>query len=107
MAKIIPFNTNNAYAKVMDKTIIALEQMEADVLDTMVNLATEGKWRQWSEEQPIGTTFTFTEEALRDTGDENVDLLCELVCKIIEIRENFNEQLNVQQQENKSFCATH
>jgi hypothetical protein len=52
----------------------------------MINLATKGKWKEWDEKQSEGAIFHFTEEMLRDTGDENVDALCELTDKIVEVR---------------------
>jgi hypothetical protein len=85
MTKIIPLSINKDYAHAIGQAISTLEEMEDDIKSAMIGLATTGKWKKWSDEQPIGTEFTFTEEMLRDTGDENVDLLCDLVDKIEEI----------------------
>jgi len=88
--KIIPLETNQAYMNALKHNIDVLEQMESNIQLEMISLATSGKWKKWSDEQPDGTEFTFTEEMLRDTGDKNVDLLYELLDKMTEIREKFN-----------------
>jgi hypothetical protein len=64
--------------------------MEQEVMNSMVMLATTGKWKKWSDEQPIGSKFEFTEEMLRNTGDVHVDLLCGLMDKILNVRENMD-----------------
>jgi hypothetical protein len=86
MAKVIPLNINQAYAKSIEQTIGTLEQMESEIHFQIIALAISGKWKKWSDDQPIGTEFIFKEEMLRDTGDKNVDLLCELMDKIVEVR---------------------
>ncbi|MDR1103288.1 MAG: hypothetical protein LBL42_05975 [Tannerella sp.] len=88
MAKIISININREYAGAVERTVEALDRMEDDVRDCMVAPATTGKWKKWSDKQPIGTEFNFTEEMLRNTGDVHVDLLCGLMDKMVEVRKN-------------------
>jgi hypothetical protein len=68
------------------ETILYLDNLEDDIKTAMINLATKGKWKEWDEKQPEGAIFHFNEEMLRDTGDENVEVLCELTDKIVEVR---------------------
>ena len=72
---IVPLRDSAEYEAQMRETVrfcaAVAEQLGAD----MVNLACLGRWRQWSDAQPIGTTFRFTGEMIRETGDANVDAL--------------------------------
>ena len=43
-----------------------------------VDLAVSGPWREWDEEQPIGTEFCFDHEMLLESGDSNVAALVRL-----------------------------
>jgi hypothetical protein len=78
------------YAEAIEQTVETLERMEEEVMNCMIMLATTGKWKKWSDEQPIGTKVEFSEEKLRNTGDVNVDLLCGLMDKILKVRENMD-----------------
>jgi hypothetical protein len=88
MAKIISINSSREYAEAIEQTVEALERTEDEVMDHMIALATTGKWKKWSDRQPVGSEFEFTGEMLRNTGDVRVDLLCGLMDKIVEVRKN-------------------
>ena len=82
MAKLINIQDVSCYREKLDKTVDYLDSIENQLLLTMFDLATAGKWKNWSDQQKVGTEFEFTEEMLRNTGDENIDKLYELFDKI-------------------------
>lgn len=73
-------------ADYLDEQIEILEQY-------ITNLATQGKWKEWSDSQPVGAIFTFTEEMMRNTGDKNIDMLNELCDSMWEIRDKIDNKL--------------
>jgi ElaB/YqjD/DUF883 family membrane-anchored ribosome-binding protein len=85
MTKIIDINGYPKYQQALTTAVDFLVEADNIIDSYMVALATEGKWKQWSDEQPEGSVFTFTEEMLRNTGDENVDTLCELRDKLYDV----------------------
>jgi hypothetical protein len=93
MVKIISMNNRRDYHHRLTETILYLDNLESDIITAMINLATKGKWKEWNEKQSEGTTFHFTEEMLRNTGDENVDALGELTDKIIAVRNRLKKVL--------------
>jgi hypothetical protein len=88
MSKIVDMHQHTEYQEKLAEVIESLNDIEGEINNCMIQLATSGKWKQWSDEQPIGTVFQFTEEMLLNTGDKNVDALVELIYKVIETREN-------------------
>ena len=56
------------------------------------NLACQRKWKEWDKNQPVGTKFYVDDEMLRNTGDENIDLLWEVRDKIEEVREKIQKR---------------
>jgi hypothetical protein len=84
---IIKFHQYTKYRKELSEIVNQLFDMSDQIYSDMVNLATLGKWQKWSNEQPAGTVFEFTEDMLRDTGDKNVDALVELMDKILDTKD--------------------
>lgn len=76
--KVINLNQKNDYKESLEETLEFLEKTEKNLLTEIIDLAVLGKWKKWSDEQEIGTEFSFTDEMLNNTGDKNIDLLCEL-----------------------------
>ena len=72
------FDVGNAMESVND--------LSDDIFGSLFELACSGKWKQWSDTQPVGTVFDVSEEMLRNTGDEYIDLLWELLDKIEEVK---------------------
>jgi hypothetical protein len=89
--KVINLREKNDYNNRLKETFEFLEKVENDLVSEMINLAISGKWKKWSDEQPIGTEFSFTDEILKDTGDENIDMLCELREELINITERLRK----------------
>ncbi len=85
--KVINLREKNDYNNRLKETFDFLEKVENDLVTEMINLAISGKWKKWSDEQPIGTEFSFTDEILKDTGDENINILCDLREELIKITE--------------------
>ncbi len=50
-----------------------------------LNLAMEGPWKEWSDEQPHGSMVAFDEEALGDCGDPLVLMLLGLYERVFEL----------------------
>lgn len=59
--KLIPggYCKEKGYQNAVDETIEVLEAIMSDLHHKMISLALCGTWRQWAEEQPIGTVFNF------------------------------------------------
>lgn len=89
--KVINLNQNNEYKERVVKVFEFLEQTERDLTSEIIDLAVLGKWKKWSDEQPNGTEFEFTDEMLQNSGDENVDMLCDLRAELISITEKITK----------------
>lgn len=44
----------------------------------MINISTKGCWREWDNEQELGTVFQFTEEMFRECPDATVQTLAHI-----------------------------
>ena len=90
MGKIKQFNNDyrltEAYSATLSGVIDKLENFEIELNELIVGLAVSGKWKEWSDQQPIGTIFEFTEEMLKDTGDINVDAIAGLKDEVMRIK---------------------
>lgn len=95
MSKIIKitagYKTTEAYKKSISNAISELEEVELSLVNMIVNLSTAGKWKAWSDGQPVGTIFEFTEEMLRDTEDENVQAIFKVRDKILELMNELSD----------------
>lgn len=90
--KVININQKREYQKRILATQELLTKIEEDLFNEIIDLATIGKWKQWSDKQEIGTVFNFTDEMLKDTGDENIDSLYELMDELIRIKEKITDK---------------
>ncbi len=66
------------YNKILAAIITKLKGLDGYILDSCLKLALSGEWKQWSDEQPVGTIFSFNEAMLRKTNDENINTLLHL-----------------------------
>jgi len=89
-AKIINMKDYTAYNKKLAEIIEDVDSLYDNVYDNLISLACLDKWKEWDESQPIGAICNFSENALRDTGDKNIDLLFEMLDKMVEVREKIN-----------------
>lgn len=89
--KVINLNQKNEYKTRLQKTFEFLENVKRDLLTEIIDLAVSDKWKKWSDEQPIGTEFSFTDEMLKDTGDENINMLCDLREEVIKITDKITK----------------
>ncbi len=87
------FRATPVYQEQLRKNISQLDELETTLNTLAINTATSGKWKEWSDSIPLGGTFYFTEEMLRNTGDENVESINSLIDHIIDIREKLELQL--------------
>ncbi len=91
MSKIIKINTDYKatpeYRSALTDSVELLNNIEFDLQNLIVNLATTGKWKEWSDSIPVGSKFDFTEEMLKDTGDNNVNELAGLLENILILKE--------------------
>ncbi|MBI2091544.1 MAG: hypothetical protein HYT75_00920 [Deltaproteobacteria bacterium] len=71
-------NNNTDYLKKLETATGDLKQMSDKLFDMALHLALTGKWNNWEESMPIGTTTTFNEEMLFKTGDEFISNLTRL-----------------------------
>jgi hypothetical protein len=91
MTRVVKFSSDykssEIYRTTLANAIEELQNIESILHELIVGLALSGKWKGWSDSQPIGTTFNFTEEMLKDTGDSNVDRLFSLRDELISVKE--------------------
>jgi tagatose-1,6-bisphosphate aldolase len=59
----------------------------------VINTATEGKWKEWSDSMQEGDMFNFSEEMLKDTGDENVNNISSLIDEVIKVKDEIKNAL--------------
>ena len=77
----------------MNKNIKKLNEIENDLRELVINTATEGKWKEWSGRMQEGGMFNFTEEMLKDTGDENVNYISSLIDEVIKVKDEIKNAL--------------
>ena len=91
MGKVIKITTDykstEQYRSMLTNAIEKLEDIEENLNNLIVNLATAGKWKEWSDSIPVGGTFKFTEEMLKDTGDNNINDIAGLLDEVIRVKE--------------------
>ena len=92
MAIIIPLKSYSEYSKALDSITEEIADMKEAVYGYAIDLATKGKWKEWSDKQAIGTEFSFSEDMLCDTGDKNVDSLMKLFYEMHTIYEVLTEK---------------
>jgi len=86
-AKIIDFKD---YTKYNEKLLEIMELARAlgdEIYDSMFQLACLDKWKKWDESQPIGAEINVTDDMLRNTGDKNIDLLWQILDKIMDVED--------------------
>lgn len=91
MGKVIKiskgYESSSGYQKQLELNIAKLDKIKDDLIGLAINTATKGKWQEWSDGIKEGEEFSFTEEMLKDSGDENVDNLASLIDTIIITKE--------------------
>lgn len=87
MSKVIKIESYNAYNQQLKESIVELEKIKQSLLDMSVNIAISGRWKKWSDDQPVGTEFEFTREMLSNTGDKIVDSFVEIIDHIEDLQE--------------------
>ena len=89
--KIINLFEHTRYKQSILETKEYLDEFQDELYSCMINIATNGKWKKWSDEQEEGTEFDFTYEMISNTGDKNVDLLVEIYDSILNAIEKLRE----------------
>lgn len=73
MAKIIPFeeyrDKYQDYEQAHAATMEQLEEVSADLIQSAIDLAVAGVWRDWDKDMPEGSVFEFDPEMLLECGD--------------------------------------
>lgn len=96
MSKIVDlsskYKSSPEYQAELKNSLESLNNIEDELYGILVNLATSGKWKEWSDSIPDGGTFTFTEEMLKDTGDNNIDDLANLMDELIRIKKRIAQR---------------
>ena len=97
MGEIINISDNyklsSDYQDMLKEVIEQLEEMEERLSLMIVNVATSGVWKEWSDLISNGEYFYFGQEALRDTGDENVNCIFLLMDEVVLSREKIQRQI--------------
>lgn len=70
------------YRQVFDEALERLDTMANELQESTESLAFLGPWRNWGDDQPVGTIVNVTGRALLESGDPRVVALVHLVCSI-------------------------
>ncbi len=73
------YEKNEEYNQALAEIRSKLSDVEDDLFDACVQLAVLGKWKKWSDEQPVGSTVYFDGDMLKESGDENITILIQLL----------------------------
>ena len=84
-AKIINMKDYAAYNKKLAKILQLTRKLGDEIHNSLFELAVLDKWKEWDEKQPIGAEIFVTDDMLRDTGDKNIDLLWQILDRIIDV----------------------
>ncbi len=87
------YNLSSDYQNMLKEAVEQLEEMEERLSLMIVNIATSGVWKEWSDLMPDGEYFYFGRDALRDTGDENVNFIFVLMDEVILSKEKIQRQI--------------
>lgn len=66
------FRPSAEYRRILCEFADTLSTLSDEFYEIALHLAINGKWRQWNESMPVGSTFTFSEDMFFGTGDEFV-----------------------------------
>ena len=97
--KIINFKDYVEYHEKLSEVMESVNDLSDEIFESLFILACLDKWKQWSDNQPVGSEFEASEEMLRNTGDKNIDLLWELLDKIEEVKGKIRVNPRVEQEE--------
>lgn len=66
------------YRDAIEEVRSVLAETSECLHETAINLAVNGPWREWEEQQPVGSQFFFDDQMLLESGDANVAVLVRL-----------------------------
>jgi hypothetical protein len=78
-AKIINIKDYAEYNRKLSAIMEKLNELSDEIYEGLFPLALLSNWKDWDEEQPIGSKLHVDEDMLRNTGDKNIDILWELL----------------------------
>lgn len=87
MTKIIDLNNRNKYQEELDGALKYLDQIKRELTTRAIHLAIADKWKEWDNKQKTGAVVQFSNNALQDIGDKNIDALIELTENIDTVQE--------------------
>ena len=68
-----------AYERSVAEAEELIEEMTDDLFTAAVNIAMNGPWREWNESVPEGTEVELNSEMLKDSGDDRVVAIIDLM----------------------------
>ena len=74
-ASVIKFKNYARYQEKLSEIVEQVSDISDVIYDNLFSLACMGKWKEWDDQQPIGTELFVDEDMIRNTGDKNIDLL--------------------------------
>ena len=66
------------YRDAVEEVRSVLAETSQYVHGAAIDLAVNGPWREWDEQQPVGSDFFFSDQMLLESGDANVAVLVRL-----------------------------
>ena len=92
-AKIINIKDYADYVNKLSEIMEKATNFGNEIIRDMFKLACMDKWKKWSDDQPLGTKLYVDDDMLRNTGDKNIDLLWEILDKIMDVKHSFIKKL--------------
>lgn len=91
MIKSINLKNRMKYNDHSDKTVELISTFQASLYEQIVNMATLGKWKGWSDKKETGAIVQFEDDVLRNIDDQNIIKLFALFDKSNEIKEQITK----------------
>ncbi len=92
-SEIVPSEHSEEYRDSLENIIDELAEMMGDIAGYAKVLASLGKYKEWSDKQPVGKELDFSMKMLQNAGDTNVDNLLHLYFAIHEVFETFLDEI--------------
>lgn len=79
------FEYNAEYEESLLSAMLLTSTFSQKLYDELFQIAYQGVWRKWSDNQPVGAIFKAQEDMLRSTDDKNIDLFWDVLDKTDEV----------------------
>lgn len=86
---------NEYYRQNLEQAVYALHDAETKIFTAMVNVGFAGVYEDISKVYEHGETINLELAMFENTGDANLDLMSELIARIMSVKESINNLNNL------------